>query len=366
MSKGNKEAIKIGSAYVGVIVGAGFSTGQEVLTFFTNYGIYSYLAIIISGLMLTFFGRQTTKMGYGLDADSHEPTMQYLFGEKFGKLIDYILVFFLYAISIIMIAGAGSAAHESFGLPIWLGSLLMVVIIIITLLLDFDKIVKALGLVTPFLIVTVTIVAVYYFFNGSIALSEVQSHINPDKQPFNLSFLPESSLWWWSGINYGGLAFATGYSMMAAIGGDANRMKAAGRGGFIGGIVLLILLLMVNSGLLSQLDHINNSAIPTLILGKAIHPILGIVLSIIMLMVIFNTIAGLMYSFLARFSTPYSKKYKMMLFGLMILAYGLSFAGFTQLVQTVYPLMGYVGLLLCVGITVKYFKRKKKGKNHIA
>lgn len=93
MSKGNIESMKIGAAYVGVIVGAGFSTGQEVLKFFTNYGIYSYCAILISGIMLTFFGRQISKVGYGLDVDSHEPTITYLFGEKFGKIIDYILVF---------------------------------------------------------------------------------------------------------------------------------------------------------------------------------------------------------------------------------------------------------------------------------
>ncbi|CAA5390819.1 branched-chain amino acid transport system II carrier protein [Staphylococcus aureus] len=31
----NKEAIKIGFAYVGIVVGAGFSTGQEVMQFFT-------------------------------------------------------------------------------------------------------------------------------------------------------------------------------------------------------------------------------------------------------------------------------------------------------------------------------------------
>lgn len=29
----NKEAIKIGFAYVGIVVGAGFSTGQEVMQF---------------------------------------------------------------------------------------------------------------------------------------------------------------------------------------------------------------------------------------------------------------------------------------------------------------------------------------------
>ncbi|MCE4955965.1 hypothetical protein [Macrococcoides caseolyticum] len=365
MSKSNLEAIKIGFAYVGVIVGAGFSTGQEVLTFFTNYGMYSYLAIIISGLMLTFFGRQTVKLGYGLDAENHESTIQYLFGEKFGKLIDYLLVFFLYGLSTIMIAGAGSAAHESFGIPVWLGSLLMVIAIIITLLLDFNKIVGALGMVTPFLIIVVTTIAIYYFFKGSIPFNEVQDHINPDKQPFKASFLPESALWWWSGLNYGGLAFASGFSILAAIGGDSSRMKIAGRGATIGGFILLVLLAMVNSGLLSELDQINNSAIPTLILGKSIHPFIGIALSIIMLMVIYNTIAGLMYSFIARFSEPYSTKYKVMLFGLMGLSYVLSFVGFSKLVQFAYPLLGYVGLILCIGITIKYFKRKNRGKNHI-
>lgn len=85
MSKGNIESMKIGAAYVGVIVGAGFSTGQEVLKFFTNYGIYSYFAILISGIMLTFFGRQISKVGYGLDVDSHEPTITYLLVKNLVK-----------------------------------------------------------------------------------------------------------------------------------------------------------------------------------------------------------------------------------------------------------------------------------------
>jgi hypothetical protein len=41
-----------------------------------------------------------------------------------------------------------------------------------TLLLDFNKIVRALGIVTPFLIVMVVLIAVYYLFNGSIPLNK--------------------------------------------------------------------------------------------------------------------------------------------------------------------------------------------------
>ena len=48
----NKESIKIGFAYVGIVVGAGFSTGQEVMQFFTPYGLWSYIGVLISGLIL--------------------------------------------------------------------------------------------------------------------------------------------------------------------------------------------------------------------------------------------------------------------------------------------------------------------------
>jgi len=353
----NTEAIKIGSAYVGVVVGAGFSTGQEVLKFFTNYGTYSYLAILISGLMLAFFGREITKIGQGLDADSHQSAINYLFGEKFGKIIDYVLVFFLYAISIIMLAGAGSAFHESFGIPIWIGSLIMLIAVIVTLMMDFNKIVSALGIVTPFLIVTVTIIAVYFFFNGQVPFSEVNQYIDEDIQP--------SNLWWWDGILYGGLAFSTAFSMLTAIGGDSSRKVIAGRGGTIGGIVLLVLLLMVNSGLLSELTVVKDSAIPSLVLGRMIHPAIGIVLSLIMLTVIYNTIVGLMYSFVARFTEPYSKKYVTLLIIAMMIGYFLSFIGFVDLVGKLYPAMGYIGLILCLGILVKYFSRKRLGKKHI-
>ncbi|KAA1042354.1 YkvI family membrane protein [Macrococcus equipercicus] len=357
MSK-NKEAIKIGSAYVGVVVGAGFSTGQEVLKFFTNYGTYSYAAILIAGLMLAFFGREITKIGRGLEADSHESAINYLFGEKFGKVIDYVLVFFLYAISIIMLAGAGSAFNESFGVPIWLGSLIMLLAVIATLMMDFNKIVGALGLVTPFLIAVVTTIAVYFFFNGDLAFNEVNRHIDVSKQP--------SKSWWWDGILYGGLAFSTAFSMLTAIGGDSSRKVIAGRGGTIGGIVLLILLMMVNSGLLTELDQVKDSPIPSLVLGRMIHPALSLALSIIMLTVIYNTIVGLMYSFVARFTEPYSKKYVLLLVGAMVIGYFLSFIGFVDLVGKLYPAMGYIGLLLCVGILVKYFVRKSRGKKHIA
>ena len=59
----NKEAIKIGFARWHQVVGAGFSTGQEVMQFFTPFGLWSYIGVLISGFILGFIGRQVAKIG---------------------------------------------------------------------------------------------------------------------------------------------------------------------------------------------------------------------------------------------------------------------------------------------------------------
>ncbi|GGI40753.1 hypothetical protein [Mammaliicoccus stepanovicii] len=350
-----KEATKIGFAYVGVVVGAGFSTGQEVMKFFTHYGLYGYIGVIISGIMLAFFGRQVAKIGTALDANEHSSTINYLFG-KYGIIIDYVLTFFLFGISVTMIAGAGSAFEESFSIPTWLGALLMCIVIYITLLLDFDKIVKALGIVTPFLIVIILIIAGYFFVNGHVSIAETNNAVeNP-------------SLVWGiiQGFVYGGLAFSVGFSTLVAIGGDADKRRISGLGGIIGGVIYLVLLALINSGLLAEYPNIKNVEIPTLALARTISPIIGVALSIIMLMVMYNTILGLMYSFTARFTVPFSKKYIILLTIAMAAAYGLSFVGFSSLIDKLYPAMGVIGLVICAAILVKYINRKKENEKHIA
>lgn len=352
----NKETVKIGFAYVGVVVGAGFSTGQEVMQFFTEYGLWAYIGVLISGVILGFIGRQVAKIGTAFDAENHESTLAYLFGKYVGRIVDYILVFFLFGISVTMIAGAGSAFHESYGIPTWLGSLIMVIAIYITLLMDFNKIVRALSVVTPFLIILVIVIAGVYLFKGQVPFNQINAE------------MPKTSPLWGiiMGTVYGGLAFAVGFSTIVAIGGDASRRRVSGAGAMFGGIIYTILLALITFALQTEFPAIKEAAIPTLTLANGIHPIVTIVLSIVMLAVMYNTILGLLYSFAARFTTPYSKKYHILIVIMMLVAYGLSFVGFSSLINFLYPTMGVIGLAIVIGVLVKYFKRKKENEQHIA
>ena len=116
----------------------------------------------------SFYWAPSSKIGTAFEATNHESTLQYVFGEKFSKVFDYILIFFLFGIAVTMIAGAGATFEEGYNIPTWLGALIMTLAIYVTLLLDFNKIVRALGVVTPFLIVLVVLIAGVYLFKGHV------------------------------------------------------------------------------------------------------------------------------------------------------------------------------------------------------
>ncbi|MCG1010469.1 hypothetical protein J4760_10600 [Salinicoccus sp. ID82-1] len=343
-----RRALKIGFAYTGVVVGAGFSTGQEILQFFTNNGTMSIFAILLSGLLVLFTGKWTADVGFDIKAESHVDSLLSMFGNIFGRIVDVVLAFFLYGVAVIMFAGAGSTFYESFGVAPWVGSLILIIAVYITLNLDFNRIVLALGAITPYLLAIVVIIAFINFMSPAVPFGEADQYAEPEATPLGP--------WWWDAITYSGFTIAVAFSFLTMMGSRSDSRKVAGWGGIIGSVVIILLMFLINNGLLARMNEVNDVELPMLLLADEIHPVLGLLLSIAMLLVIYNTAVGMLYPFLNRFSRPGSRRYKIMLPVSLILGYILSFAGFADLVGTVYPVMGYVGLLLGIAMFIKWLR----------
>ena len=137
-----KESIIVAFAFVGVVVGAGFATGQEIFQFFTSHGIGG---IFITGLIITLGGIFVLNTGFRLRSQNHSESIRYYLHPTIAKLFDIILTVFLFSLAIIMTAGGASTINESFGLPFWLSSLILVILILLTLFLKFDRLIAVLG-----------------------------------------------------------------------------------------------------------------------------------------------------------------------------------------------------------------------------
>lgn len=345
-----KEIIIVAFAFVGVVVGAGFATGQEIFQFFTSNGNYSIWGVIITGCIVTLGGIFVLQTGYNLNAHNHTGPIKYYLPKRIATLFDIILTLFLLALAMIMTAGGVSTIHESFNIPYALSSVLLISIILITLFLKFERLIAILGMVTPFLVIIVTIIAMYYLMTGSLSFSDPNQYANTGTR---------SDQWWWfDAINYGSLQIAAAFSFLSVMGGRLKFKSSSVYGGMIGGLIITFLLLMLNLGMVSQFSHIKDVALPSLLLAKEISPMIGLFMSIVMILVIYNTVVGLMYAFASRFTRPYSKHYYIMIICMAVLTFATTFIGFIDLIGKVFPVMGIFGFILLFPILIKGISRK--------
>lgn len=355
MAKGNNRASwKYAFAYTGIVVGAGFATGQEVLQFFTSYGLYSFIGVVLTGLIVMFIGRQAAKLGYSTHAESHVLPLNTLFGPALGKVVDIILAFFLYGLAIVMIAGSGATFEEGFGLSPQIGAIFLIIVAFFTLLLDFDKIVSIIGMITPVLVIAMFFIAGYNILNPMLPLSEVNLYND-------VSHTPTGS-WWFDAITYSGFTLATAFSFLSIMGSESARQSIVRRGAIYGGFLIMLLMLLINFGILSIIPNAYDVALPTMQMASNIAPWVGTVYSIIIILLIFNSVVGFLYPFLSRFTKPRSGKYKILLIASLVIGYFATYVGFVELVNIIYPLFGYVGITIGIMLTIRWAFLKVKAR----
>ncbi|AOV07472.1 hypothetical protein BI350_07910 [Sporosarcina ureilytica] len=67
-----KRSFQIGGAFIGVIVGAGFASGQEILQFFSSFGLIGIAGALVATGLFAFIGMNLTQLGSRLQTNSHQ------------------------------------------------------------------------------------------------------------------------------------------------------------------------------------------------------------------------------------------------------------------------------------------------------
>ena len=77
------KVLKMGSAFIGIIVGAGFASGQEVLQYFTSFGLLGIIGAIILTALFAYLGMVLTRLGSRLQTTSHKEVIYKISGRYF-------------------------------------------------------------------------------------------------------------------------------------------------------------------------------------------------------------------------------------------------------------------------------------------
>ncbi|WHX28255.1 hypothetical protein QNH47_19060 [Virgibacillus halodenitrificans] len=350
-----KTSLKIAGAYIGLLVGAGFASGQEVMQFFTSFGWKGLIGSGIATVLFAFLGMQIMQIGSDLQTVSHKDVIYHICGKYVGFGIDILVTFFLFGVATVMLAGSGSIFQQQFGISPIVGAFILTVLVILTLLLNVKKVISIISMVTPLLLVLIFAISLYALFANDTDVSKLGAAATD--QP---SAAPN---WLLGGFLYVSYNIAAGISMLAIIGGTVKDRKLAGFGGMLGGLGLGLLLFLINGALFMNVDKIQGSAMPTLLLATDLSPVIGILMTVALLGMIYNTAVGMLYAFTARFVQPETPKFKISMVIICLLSFGVSFIGFIQLVGSVYPITGYLGFVLILAILFVWIKNSRQNRS---
>ncbi|MFW5998987.1 MAG: hypothetical protein ACOCP5_04455 [Halanaerobiaceae bacterium] len=341
---------KIAATFIGTVIGAGFASGQEVLQFFGYYQINGFLGIIVTTILFMVFGYIILKMGWQYQAYSHKEILNKIPGKWLKNILDIVIVFFLFGAFVTMIAGSGAVFEEQFLINSFWGNIFMILISLLTVLSGVGGVVSAISIIVPFLIIGIIFMTVMSFLNAfPPGIGTGRSLIS--RSPVNN--------WLISAIVYVSYNIVMAIAILAPLGGEIKEKEKIKPGSILGGLGLGIGAGLIFFTLILNLPDILEYEVPMIYIAGKISPWAKLLYSFILLAEIYTTAVGNLFGFVRRITGNTRDKYQPVTIITGITALIFSQMGFSNLVYYLYPVMGYAGFLMIIGILIRYYKDKK-------
>lgn len=348
-----KASIKYAGAFIAWVVGSGFATGQEILQFFGSYGWKSVAVLAVNLVGFAVLGMIMLSEGYENRETEDFRHYEYYCGKKIGKIYSVIIPVTLVLLMSVLISAAGATLNQYYSVNRYLGSGIMAAFVLAAYLVGFERLVKIVSSVSPFVIIFTVFVGIFTVIKDRSALDAIGNYSS------ELSQFKTAPHWAISSLLYLSLNFFCGSTYYTALGKSAESRKSARIGALAGSVILLITITVMNFAILLNADGILNVSVPTLYLAAKISGVFGAVFSAVLILGMFSSCSTMMWSFCSGFFRNDRKKNRIFSVAAVIGCMLLGFVPFGSLVSAAYPLIGYSGLIFIGAVIYKGIKRKQ-------
>lgn len=370
-----KRVLILAGAVIAFTIGSGFATGQEIIQYFTAYGTKSLLVIAVFAVAFLYYNFNFAKAGAEQKFERGNDVYKYFCGKYVGTFCDYYSTIFCYMSFWVMIGGAASTLHQEYGLPQWVGAVILTVLTILTVVGGLNSLVDAIGIVGPIIVVLCIGIGLITCISdgGNIAAGlEVIKEGAYEGAAAGETIKNAGANWLISGLSYAGFVLLWFASFTAALG--AKNKKKDLNYGIIGGTIAVCVAIAlvsfaqianINTPMANGAAYVWNADIPNLILAMEIWKPFSAIFAIVVFAGIYTTAVPLLYNPAARFAKEGTSQFKILtiVLGIIGLIVGL-FLPFRVLVNVIYVLNGYVGAVLILFMIWKNIKdfRAKRAK----
>ncbi len=338
--------IKIVSLCVSIIIGAGFASGREILSFFTTANSLSdggYITVlVVSSLIFFTVIYATLELTRKNQTNTYTNFLNSIFKNKtLVAFFEICIIMFMFISLSSMFAGFTAITTQAFDFDKNLSRLLFVILNFVFLLKGHTYLVKLSTLILP-----IFIIGAFYFgylYYDSITLTAT------------LNNLPKHAL---NGLTYSSYNLITTIAILSTMNDFAKSKFTNFVSSFLVSLILTSLVVVILIPLLANYELVKNSDMPIFLILSSNNKNLVYYYFITMVLATLSTSIANAYGTINYFSTRFKLNY--LLTSLLIITSSVLFSliGFSNIVNFVYPIFGFFGIIKILKILQTYFKRK--------
>lgn len=319
---------------LGCFFGAGLTSGKEIATYFSVFGKYSNLGVILAtaclfGLMYLFF-RLSTK------TNTFDKFVNLYFG-KAGVLINWLFAVCLFVLTSSMFAGSLVIAKTI--------SINSFVFALVTGLCCYLVVVGNVGVIQKISLLLVPIMIIVMLFVCGVPHSLQLTLGEP-----TLSIISSTNYVFMNIVTLGLFILETGHSYSR---------KQALIISIVCSLLIGIILYVANNAII--FNHVENSSMPLLTLASTKGFGVWVVSAITIWIGLFTTVISCVFV-LGNFVNNYVSNYKVTVVMIILLAMLCSNFGFDFIVGHVYWIIGFVGIFVVFKVLFDTLKERRKAK----
>ncbi|MHB8155798.1 MAG: YkvI family membrane protein [Desulfocucumaceae bacterium] len=335
---------KIIVLYIGSVIGAGFASGQEILQFFVVFEGRGLWGIALSTALFGCLGGIVMLLAVHFRTSNYTDVYRLLLGKKPGRIMDCLSMVMLPGGLVVMFSGGGAIFSEHLGLPGWLGTLLVAGVTMAVLSRGLQGVIAANAALVPLKVVAILLICIFSLIYTGGPRDYLSSGQTDCGTKIN---------WAWSAVLYVSYNMVVPVAVLSSMGKKVS-LREGVAGGVLGGIILGLAAGLVYLAGISFYPEIKGYEVPMLYVAGSLGPVVKLVLGILIWLAILTTAIADAHGFASRLADPQSNSYKIVGAVTVLLALPLSALKFSLLVGVLYPLFGYMGLILIFALLIVF------------
>lgn len=329
-----EEVFSIVLVIIGALVGAGFASGQEIYSFFYSYGSIGIIGIIITCCLISLMVYKSLKIIYSNKINSYDEFLNiFIKNEKVTKAISVVINILLLVTFYIMVAGFGAYFEQEIGIKRIIGSSILVIMTAIVFFTSVKGVLKVSEYIVPLLILFIIII-------GGTNLLTINSEAE---------VLCIKKRWLLSSVIYCSYNMILLVPALISLRKQITKQKNIKYISVLCGIFMIIMSLLLYMLLMKADVELSTLEMPIMYVIRSFFKQYKTIYAFIILTSIFTTAISIGIGLLQNINSD-KKRYTHFVIFMCITSLIVSNLGFSKLVNLMYPIFGYIGIVQLIYI----------------